>query len=202
MFKKLAFLSITLIVLAIACKKDNICSSDYYVTDFEIKANSENRGLYDQDGYNSGDTIRSRRNQFYFYPVKSYISGNRSGFSLELIPSAYARDCAPVERSLTSFDPSKTVFAVDTDVNLSVYGLSGIIPAGSNLLDNQDLRKGLLSDIVNNPDLHAGINIPITVANAFLVPFKGQARIFTLGLVTASGVSYTHQVSVVIDVNA
>jgi|GEM_PF-5537814 len=202
MFKKSAFLSIILIVLAIACQKDNICSSDYRVTDFEIKANSENRGLYDQDGYNSGDTIRSKRNQFYFYPSKSYISGKRSGFSLDLIPSAYARDCAAVERSLTSFDPSKTVFAVDIDVNLSAYGLSGIIPAGSNLLDNQELRKGLLSDIVNNIDLHTGINIPITVANAFLVPFKGQTLTFTLALVTSSGDRYTDQVSVVIDVNA
>jgi hypothetical protein len=205
MIKNLIILLVAMTTITIACKKDSICTDkgNYNVTGFELQINSKNRGLFDGQGSNTETTIGSIRNQWMFIPEKSYVASNtKSKFSFDLINSAYA-DCIATEISLTSFDASKTIFSIDRDLDLSIYGLgSEIIPAGTNLLSISALKSTLLKDILLNIDLHAGIEIPISVSKDFLIPLNGEKIKFTLGLVSKVGIEMSSSVDVVINVNA
>lgn len=166
-----------------------------------MTGNSQNRGLFQSDIRNSGDTIRSIRNQFLFIPIKDFVVMQRLIPSVGLMQEAYARDCVQLERSVTVFDPLRTVFSVDADVNLNDFGLAGVIPAGQNLLSNQELRDRFLSQIQNNSDIHSGLDGPITVSPQFLAYFKGQRRIFTIVMTSTTGDVLSASANVWVDVN-
>lgn len=201
--KNLMILLVLATTLVIGCKKESVCTErgNYNVKSFELKINSNNRGLFKGEGTNTETTIGSTRNQWMFIPEKSYIAINsKSSFNFDFFNTAYA-DCIVQEISLTSFDASKTKFSVDRDLDLSIFGLeSMIIPAGYNLLAVQSLRAELLKDIADNVDLHAGIEIPISVSKDFLIPLNEQKIKFTLEIVTTSGNIMSSTVDVVVDV--
>lgn len=204
MIKKLMILFVAMTTITIACKKDSICTNkgNYNVTGFELQINSENNGLFNGEGTNTETTIGSIRNQWMFIPTKSYLAGNSiSKHSFDLFNTAYARDCIVRDISLTSFDPAKTTFSIDRDLDLSIYGLEPqMIPAGTNLLSIPVLQSGLLNNIPSNIYLHAGIEIPISVSKDFLIPLNGEAIQFTLKLVSIIGTEMSSSVDVVIDV--
>lgn len=186
-----------------ACRKDSVCTDkgNYKVTNFELQINSKNRGIFKGEGTNTESTIGSIRNQWMFIPTKSYIATNSKFIpSFDFFKLAYAGDCIVSDISLTSFDPAKTSFSMDRDLDLSIYGLEGLIPAGYNLLSVQSLRAELLKDIASNVDLHAGIEIPISVSKDFLIPLNGETIQFTMKLVTTTGDEMSSSVDVVIDV--
>ncbi|MCO5230730.1 MAG: hypothetical protein M9958_06205 [Chitinophagales bacterium] len=205
MIKKISILFSMMLVLSIACKKESICDSkgNYLVHQFSFKINSNNRGLFKGEGHNTETTIGSTRNQFVFVPEKSFIaSNNKRTIGFDLFPSAYARDCIVVETSLTSFDASRTSLSIDRDLDLSIYGLEGFVLKGQNLLDNTELKRTLLKDITSNVDMHAGIEIPVSVSIDFLRPLNGEKINFTLKLVSTTGDKMESSVDVVVDVNA
>jgi hypothetical protein len=187
MIRKAVGLWVLSLMLAVACKKDCIEYRDYLVTSFSIQSNSNNLGLFSTDVRNSADTIRSVRNQFLFVPERDFFATGFSFPSFDLMSTAYARDCAIIERSASTFDPLKTTFSVDVELDLTVFGLSGLIPAGGNLLANQALRDAFLSSIQNNAELHNGLQAPFTVSPNFLRVFNGQRRTFTLSITSSTG---------------
>lgn len=204
MIKKALFIWGAVLVLSVACKKDCITYFDYTVNSFRFSSNSGNAGLFTTEIQNSGDTIKSVRNQFYFNPDKDFAAllfPNAGSYSI--FSTAYAKDdCAEIERSLTSFDPLKTVFSVDAPIDLSAFGLVGVIPADANLLSFQEFRDQYLFDIQNNADLHFGISTPVNVNKEFLKYFNGQTRSFKLQLTTPTGNVITNTATVVLDINA
>jgi hypothetical protein len=204
MIKYLMILLVAMTTMMIACKKDSICTDrgNYNVTNFELQINSENIGLFKDEGTNTETTIGSTRNQWMFIPTKSYIVVNsKFNPSFNLFNTAYASDCIILDVSLTSFEPSKTSFSINRDLDSSIYGLGEeIIPADYNLLSVSALRSELLKDIVSNLNLHSGIEIPISVSKDFLVPLNGETIQFTLKLVTTIGDEMSSSVDVVIDV--
>lgn len=204
MMKNILILFVAITTLTIACRKDSICTDkgNYNVTDFDLQINSTNRGLFKNEGTNTETTIGSTRNQFMFIPTKSYLAVNsKTSTGFELFSTAYADDCIVSDISLTSFNPAKTELTIDRDIDLSIFGLeSNIIPAGYNLLAVQSLRAELLKDIPSNVDLHAGIEIPISVSKDFLIPFNTQTLKFTLKLITTTGDEMKSTVDVVVDV--
>lgn len=202
MFKKVTYIVLFSLVLGVACKKDCINYRNFKVTNIDFKGNSTNIGLFNNEVKNSGDTIRSLRNQFYLNPIRDFNAQLFQLPTFDLIPSAYAaKDCAEIDRSVTSFDPIKTSFSIDTDINLADFGLLGIAAAGTNLLSIQELRDQFLSSIQNNLDIHGGLNAPVTIDPAFLKYFNGQTRTFTLKLTSTTGDIRTSSATVFLDVN-
>ncbi|MCZ2393925.1 MAG: hypothetical protein LC105_08725 [Chitinophagales bacterium] len=203
MIKKNSILFSMMLVVAIACRKESICANqgNYVVHQFSFQINSVNRGLFKEEGRNTATTIGSIRNQFLFIPEKSFMASsvNRT-IGFDIFPSAYARDCIEVERSLTSFDASKTTLTIDRDLDLSIFGLSGVILKGQNLLDNSELKSKYLKDITSNIDMHAGIEIPVSLSIDFLRILDGEKINFTLGLVSTTGDKMESSVEAVIDV--
>lgn len=207
MFKKLFILVSAMFVLALACKKEEICTerSSYEINKFDLSINSENIGLFKDEGRNTATTIGSVRNQLMFTPEKTFkfAEVKKSVVGFDFIPSAYARRCVDMEVSLTTFDPNKTILKLDTDLDLSVYdGLSGVVMKGQNILALPELRSGLLKDLIVNEYLIAGIETPISFSPAFLKPLNGKTIKFTLTLVSQVGIEMTASVDVVVDVNA
>jgi hypothetical protein len=202
MIRKVVFLWLSLFVLAIACKKDCIEYQDYVVKRFELRGNFGNFGLFSTDVRNSGDTIRSARNQFVFFPEQDFLVSNFRFPGIDIMPSAYAKDCAQIERSISNFDPLKTTFSVDASLDLTAFGLSGVLPAGTNLLGIQEVRDLLFSSIQNNTELHFGLQTPISVNPAFLRYFNGQQRSFTLTLSSTTGDLLSSSATVYLDVPA
>jgi hypothetical protein len=203
MIRKVFIIWLAALAISVSCKKDCIKYLDYKVNNFNFSSNSNNLGLFTTDIRNSGDTIRSIRNQFYFEPVKDFLAMGLSLPAISFMNTAYAKEsCAEVERSLTSFDPLKTEFSVDAAIDLSAFGLIGVIPANTNLLSIQEVRDRFLAEIQNNDDLHNGQATPVTVDKDFLKYFNGQARIFSLKLVSTTGNVLTNSASVVADINA
>lgn len=202
MIRKVALLWLSVIVLAVACKKDCVEYQDYAVKRFELKGNAGNLGLFTTDVRNSGDTIRSARNQFAFFPDKDFLVSNFRLPSIDFLPTAHAKDCAQVERSISNFDPLKTTFSIDVAVDLSAFGLSGVLPAGTNLLGIQEVRDLFFSSIQNNAELHFGLQTPITVSPVFLRLFNGQQRTFTLTLSSTTGDFLSSTASVYLDLPA
>lgn len=203
MFKKLLVLVSVVTIAAFACKKEEICSRNYQVENFSFRINSDNIGINTNERRNTETTIGSARNQFYFLPEKKYTLAQRSNaFSLDIIPSAYAKRCVEIETSLTTFDVNKTELSINKDLNLAIYGLPDFVLAGQNLLANQSLRSSLLKDIITNDYIHSGVEFPVTVSPEFLKPLNGQQIKFTLKLVTSVGIEMKSSVDVVIDVNA
>jgi len=202
MIRKVALLWLCAVVLAVACKKDCIDFQDYVVKRFELQGNSGNLGLFTSDIRNSGDTIRSIRNQFVFFPEKDFIVSNFSLPAIDFMSSAYAKDCAQIERSISNFDPLKTTFSVDASLDLTAFGLSGTLPAGTNLLGIQEVRDLFFSSIQNNAELHFGLQTPITVNPAFLRYFNGQRRAFTLTISSTTGDLLSSTAEVYLDIPA
>lgn len=203
MFKKLFVLISVVTIAAFACKKEEICSKNYQVEGFSFLINSDNIGINTNQIRNTETTIRSTRNQFYFLPEKKYTLAQRSNsFSLDIIPSAYAKRCVDIETSITTFDINKTELSIDKDLNLALYGLPGFVLAGQNLLANQSLRGSLLKEVITNDYIHSGVEFPVSVSADFLKPLNGQQIKFTLKLVTSFGIGMSSSVDVVIDVNA
>ncbi len=206
MFKKLFILVSAMFVLALACKKEEICTdrTSYEVNKFDLSINSENIGLFKNEGKNTATTIGSVRNQLMFIPEKTfkYAEVKKSVTGFDFIPSAYARRCVDMEVSLTTFDPNKTKLTLDRSLDLSIFGLSGFVLEGQNLLDNPALKSGLLKDFVTNEYLNAGIGTPISFSADFLKPLNGATLKFTLTLVSQVGIELTASVDVVVDVNA
>lgn len=203
MFKKLFVLVSVVTIAAFACKKEEICSRNYQVESFSFSINSDNIGVNPNEGKNTETTIGTTRNQFFFLPVKNFALAQRTrSFSLDIIPSAYAKRCVDIETSLTTFDVNKTELSIDKDLSLALYDLPGFIPANHNLLADQSLRSSLLKDVISNSYIHSGIEFPVTVSPEFLKPLSGQQIKFTLKLVTSLGIEMSSSVDVVIDVNA
>jgi hypothetical protein len=202
MIKKVALLWLSVFALAVACKKDCIVYQDYVVTDFDLQGNFGNLGLFTTDVRNSGDTIRSVRNQFVFSPEQDFLVSNFRLPGIDILPSAYAKECVQIKRSLTNFDPLKTTFSVDASLDLTAFGLSGVLPAGTNLLGIQEVRDLLLSSIQNNAELHFGLQTPVTVNPAFLRYFNGQQRSFTLTISLTTGDFLSSSATVYLDVPA
>ena len=200
MFKKIFILLSGLIILAIACKKEEVCISYYKVDNFTLSINSENIGLFLDEGRNTDTSIHSVRNQLMFTPDKTFKFAQVKSVGFDLIPSAYANRCVDIELSETLFDPNKTVLSIDRDLDLSTYEFSGIVLEGENLLANEKLRNELLQEVVTNTYLHSGADFPITLSTGFLKPLNGQKIKFTLKLFTESGISMSDSVDVVIDV--
>ncbi len=201
MFKKALILSFGLFILSFACKKDEVCTVTYEVNSFSLNINSENIGLYKEEGRNTETKIRSIRNQFMFKPDKNYktsIKHIQKGW--DFIPAAYAARCVDVEVSETSFDPVKTFLSIDKDLNLALYGYNGIIPKGDNLLANEQVRGNLLKELVSNDFMHSGMEIPITLSKEFLKPLNGNTLKFTLKLYTAIGIAMSDSVTASIDI--
>ena len=209
MFKKISAIALSLFFITFACKKAEVCTDQlaYQIDSFELRINSENLGLYDDEGANTDSTIGSTRNQLMFIPNKVFKSAQRqitkTSFGLDIIPSAYARDCVQIENSLTQFDPLKTDFHINKDLDLSIFGpeYSGVIPAGTNLLSNQKLRATLLNDLVSRAYLNGGLETPLTLSPDFLRPLNGQHLQFTLELTSTVGIIMSSSVDVVVDVN-
>jgi hypothetical protein len=204
MIKKVLFIWVAVLAISVACKKDCVTYFDYTVNSFRFSPNSENAGLFSSETQNSGDTIRSVRNQFYFNPDKEFAALQVPVLeSFCIFNSAYAKDdCAEIERSLTSFDPLKTVFSVDAPIDLSAFGLVGVIPADANLLSFQEFRDLYLFDIQNNAEMHNGLGSPVNVSKDFLKYFNGQTRTFKLQLTTPTGNILSNTATVVLDINA
>lgn len=206
MFKKLTILVSAMFILALACKKEEICTErgSYEVHKYELSINSENIGLFKNEGKNTTTTIGSVRNQLMFTPEKTfkYVEVKNSATGFDLIPSAYAKRCVEMEVSLTTFDPNRTILTIDKDLDLSIFGLSGFILKGNNLLANQSLRSNLLKDFISNEYMNAGIGTPISFSVDFLKPLNGQTIKFTMTLVSQVGIEMTASADVVIDVNA
>lgn len=204
MIKKALFIWVAVLALSVACKKDCITYFDYTINSFRFLSNSGNLGLFSSETQNSEDTIRSVRNQFFFNPDKEFASLQLPVLeSFSIFSSAYAKDdCAEIERSLTKFDPLKTVFSVDAPIDLSAFGLVGVIPADANLLSFQEFRDLYLFDIQNNAELHNGNSTPVNVNKDFLKYFNGQTRSFKLQLTTPTGNVLTNTANVVLDINA
>lgn len=203
MIRKVLTIWLAAFAISVSCKKDCINYLDYRVNNFNFGSNRNNLGLFTTDIRNSGDTIRSIRNQFYFEPVKDFLAAGPKLPSISFIFTAHAsEDCAEVERSLTSFDPLKTEFSVDAAIDLSALGLMGVIPANTNLLTIQEVRDRFFFEIQNNADLHNGLPTPVTVNKDILRYFNGQARTFSLKLVTPTGNVLINSATVVPDINA
>lgn len=208
MLKKIGVLFTTLLILSIACKKEEICTDNksFEVISFQIKINDENIGLFPEEGKNTSTTIGSVRNQLMFIPEKKFVYGeNQSQFSFDIFSSAYAKRCVEVENSRTTFDVNKTALILDRDLDLSIFnldGLDGFVLKGQNLLDNQKLRSGILKEVIENNHIHSGFEFPITLSKAFLAPFDGQELKITLKMTSTIGIEMESTVDVVVDVNA
>lgn len=201
MFKKILLLTIGLLVLAIACKKDEVCMKYYKVDSFLLSINNQNIGLFPEEGYNTDTSIHSVRNQLMFTPNKVFQLAQIKSVGFDILPTAYAK-CVEIEVSETFFETNRTELSIDQDLDLSIYGDSynGKILQGQNLLANEKLRNTLLKDVAENTPIHAGVTFPITLSKEFLTPLNGEKIKFTLKLYTEAGISMTDSVDVVIDV--
>lgn len=205
MLKKISALFATLLIISIACKKEEICTENnsFEVVDIHLKINDENIGLYPNEGKNTATTIGSVRNQLMFTTDKDYkFAAAQPWFHFDFIPSAYAKRCVDVENSRTTFDVNKTQLSINRDLDLSIFGLSGYISAGQNLLAEQKLRNSLLKEVVSNNYIHTGFDFPITISPDFLKHLKGESLTFTLKMFTTIGIEMEASVDVVVDVNA
>lgn len=205
MFKKLGVLFAALLILSMACKKEEICTENnsFEVISFQLKINDENIGLYPNEGKNTSTTIGSVRNQLMFIPEKKAVFGeNQYQFSFDIFSSAYAKRCVEVENSRTIFDVNKTELSLDRDLDLSIYGLTGFISQGQNLLADQKLRAGLLKGVIDNNYIHSGFEFPITLSKDFLTRLNGQQLKITLKMVSTLGIEMESSVDVLVDVNA
>lgn len=205
MIKKIFILVATTIVLALACKKEEICTDrgSYEINEFSLSINSKNIGLHPGEGENTETTIGSTRNQLMFTPTKIFkLAEVKKTIGFDIISTAYAKNCVEVENSLTNFDPNKTQLSINRDLDLSMYGLNGVILAGNNLLAEQSLRNSILKDIITNQYLHAGMDIPFTLSVDFLKPLNNQSFRVTLTMTTLQGIMMSSSTDVVVDVNA
>ncbi|MCO5248473.1 MAG: hypothetical protein M9887_05965 [Chitinophagales bacterium] len=191
MIKKLFAIFISFWGLTIACQKEQLCYDNlqFQVNGFELKVNDENIGVDKKnEGENKPGVISTTRNQFMFLPNKVYPNAKTKSLSgFDFISSAYAAKCVDVENSITSFDERQTSFSIDIDLPLAWYGISSdTIKAGSNLLENQDLKSGLLKDILLNSEIHHGFDFPVTISPDFLRTLNGKTITFTLKLYTTT----------------
>lgn len=205
MIKKIFGLFAAMLILSIACKKEEICTDkySYEVVGFDLKINSENIGLFPADGKNTETTITTKRNQFMFIPEKLYSEVHqKSIFNWDFIPSAYAKNCVDVENSKTTFDVNKTHLSINRDINLDVDNSTIFVGQGQNLLSNPKLRAAYFKEIISNAEIHAGFEFPVTLSVDFLKQLKGQQVEFTLKMITTLGFEMSSSVDVVVDVNA
>lgn len=204
MLKKICVLFAAMLVLSIACKKEEICTENnsYEVISFQLKINDENIGLYPNEGKNTVTTIGSVRNQLMFIPEKKFVFGEiKKSLSFDFFPSAYAKRCVDVENSRTSYDVTKTVLTLDKDLDLAIYRYSGFVLAGQNLLEDQSVRANLLKEVIDNNYIHSGFEFPITLSKDFLVKLNGQQLTITLKMYTTQGIEQISSVDVLVDVN-
>ena len=201
MLKKQIIILVSFLTIAVACQKDCVRFNQIEVTEFSFLPNSTNEGLFTTDVRNSGDTIRSVRNQFlitFTYQPFAYLNPTGS-----FIQTAFAKDCPTLDFPVTNFDPLLTTFSVDKDIDPSFWGIElGIIPAGTNLMEITELRTRFLSAIRNNNTIHAAINAPVTVNKEFLSIFEGQNVGFTFTFSTETEEVFTANTVAFINVNA
>lgn len=201
MLRKVAILFSAFFVLVVACQKDCTTFRNLETTEYTLKVNGENKGLFPDEGVNAGDTIRSVRNQFYAtFLYKDVAQQNRKSL---FIQEAYAKDCPVLNKPITLFQATSTKFSVNVDVDLSFWGLEGgIIPAGTDLFTIDPLRTRYLQVLRDNYLLQGSNSTPITLSVDFLKYFNKKSVAFTLVLITPTGKEFSSTANAFVDINA
>lgn len=202
--KKVFFLIFPLSVFSIlasvvGCQQNCVDNLFLQTTKMNLEVNSDNLGILPNQDRNSADTIKSRTRQFYNYPEFLRIGRAPARQGVSWVSSAYAaKDCPEQETYLSRMDPLKTRFSLNVDYDATALGL-GVLPAGSDLLQETALRTGYLADLVNNPFINAGAPTPVTLGENFFEPIDHQWVIFYFYFEEVNGAQYSDSVYAFVD---